>query len=516
MNGFMDLKGNGTARLALVIGLVATLVCVSFMSAFASDGVPAAKGETVPKDEVVYVKTSADGEVEGVYVVNVFKAGATMEVDDPADYESVVNLTTEDELVERDGVVRVRTLIDEPFYYQGNMSAQTELPWRLRVEYLLDGKRVEPQAVAGATGRLTIVLSIDPLEGGPAADFAQSYLLQAQGTFSSENFEPTDTGDATVARAGDSILVSAIVLPGEGGEFRIEGDAKDFEYDGWQISGVPLSMSVDLDERGLGSVDGMTDELQSATGQLASGAQSLDVGLADAASGARGLKEGAQSLDDGIGQLASGADGLAAGIERLAEGSDEYEMTLAAAAQNSSEQAAGLPSAQGAYGQAIAGLQMAIASGDQMQIASSLEALNASVEVLAQASGAAGASEALARASSGYADLAAGIEELRGNVGELATGVAGLADGAGSLSSGVSSLAGGIASASSGATELAGGTRELADAASGMENAVKERIQEAIDDKLGAGFVPHSFVAPGNGNVGSVQFIYVVEGVSVG
>ncbi len=50
-------------------------------------------------------------------------------------------------------------------------------------------------------------------------------------------------------------------------------------------------------------------------------------------------------------------------------------------------------------------------------------------------------------------------------------------------------------------------------ATKGMGQEVLDELQKAIDEKLGADFVAHSFVDPANEAVDDVQFVYVVEGV---
>ena len=65
----------------------------------------------------------------------------------------------------------------------------------------------------------------------------------------------------------------------------------------------------------------------------------------------------------------------------------------------------------------------------------------------------------------------------------------------------------------SGASELSNGSAELANSTNGMDQKIIDQLQDAIDEKLGQDFTPHSFVAPSNTNVDSVQFVYVVSGV---
>ena len=169
------------------------------------------------KDEVVYVKAGADGATQGLYVVNVFDTGSVQTVDDPARYTRVKNLTTTPALVQEHGAVQVSTLADQPFYYEGGMDAATPLPWDVSLTYYLDGAQIAPDELAGKSGRLRIEFAVTA-RGGDAeaaglADFAESCVMQAQGTFPESAFKVEEAEGATVAHVGDNAVISYLVLP---------------------------------------------------------------------------------------------------------------------------------------------------------------------------------------------------------------------------------------------------------------------------------------------------------------
>ena len=245
------------------------------------------------KDEVVYVKAGADGATQGLYVVNVFDTGSVQTVDDPARYTRVKNLTTTDALVQENGAVQVSTLADQPFYYEGEMDAATPLPWDVSLTYYLDGAQIAPDELAGKSGRLRIEFAVTA-RGGDAeaaglADFAESCVMQAQGTFPESAFKVEEAEGATVAHVGDNAVISYLVLPGESAVYAIEGDARAFSYEGWQISAMPLGLAIDLAEQDTAQLSDKTGELEDATAQLSDGAASLESGLGSLASGSGDL-----------------------------------------------------------------------------------------------------------------------------------------------------------------------------------------------------------------------------------
>ncbi len=406
--------GARVARAAVAMGLAGTLAMPGAAWA-AGDSANASPAE---KDEVVYVKAGSDGATQGVYVVNVFDAAAAATVDDPGSYTRVKNLTTDDELVQRDGAVQVKTLSGEPFYYQGDLDAATVLPWDVSLTYYLDGRKTDPQALAGATGEVRIVLDVkartDASAGG-VSDFADSCLLQAQGTFTEESFGIEDAGDATVARAGSNALVTCMVLPGESATFEITGQARGFEYAGWQISALPLSMAIDLASQDTSELTDKTDQLEEATSQISEGAGTLAEGLG-------ALNEGAQALSGGTGEVSAGAETLASGAGSLSAGVAEL--------------AAGTGSLSDGAGRAAAGA--ASVSDGAQKLAASVGKLQAGAGALV---------DGLGQTSEQSGALLGGWDRLHEGVGSLNDGAQALAAESGQFTAGLAASKANAASA---------------------------------------------------------------------
>lgn len=636
--GRVLLTGTLAGSLACTVGAVPMLAHPA--AAFAQEAAQAAAGGAGPKDETVYIRTAPDGSVTGIYVVNKFELTGSARIADPGSYASVENLSTTDALSQEDGSVVADVQGTGPFYYQGDLDPATALPWGVRVSYRLDGEPVDASALAGASGELQIELAVDG-NGGDAnlADFAGSCVVQAQATFDEERFELTDAGGTTAAHAGGDTVLTAMVLPGEDATFTITAQVRDFSYDGWQITAMPLSMAIDVSAEASGLSE-QTGELEQATSSLATGSGSLaealstlsdgagalDAGAASAAdgaarlaggaasvqggadelaSGARDLASGAASAADGAARLASGIDtvsagaskldaqgeslaeavssldegarGLQQGASRVSGGASQLAAGIASAYDGVAGSAGELADAQAGYAQAFGDLQAALEGGDVAAAADAAARVDAAARAMAQASGAAGAEQALGGLVGGAQDLASGAEELTEGASRLAEGTAGLAEGVGAYRAGVGALAGGIDSVAAGASDLNAGAAALADGASGaaagaerlaagagdvadgaqeledgtatladgtdalavgaaqahagslglsegaarladacagLDGKVLEQLQRQIDEKLGAGFTPHSFVDPANTEVGRVQFTYVVDGVS--
>ena len=545
------LKRGACGALSLVLASGLMLPVVSPNTAYAAE-----TSATAEKDEVVYVKADATAAVQGIYVVNIFDSDTNAQVKDPANYESVINLSTTQALEQKNGQVEVSTTANEPFYYQGNLDASSQLPWTIKLTYYLDGKEMQPEDLAGASGQLKVVLNVTPVETGDVSDFSASYILQAQGTFAEDAFTITDGGSATIAHSGNDQVATCLVLPGEEATFEICGTAHDFNYEGWQIACMPLSLSIDIASQDTNELTSKTEELEEGASKLSSGASEvsnassqIDSGAQSLATGANELTSGVESAASGLGQLSSSSSSLNSGwnkvftgvnaaisaIDQLKAGSDTFQQGVETKAGEYASAASQLATAQAAYAQAAQAAQTAIASGDSATIAQAVAQMNTCAQTLAQVSAASGAYSALTGVLDSYSDLGNGITTLAGSTEALSSGAASFGEGLSAYTSGVDTASAGATQLQAGATQLQEGastlssatgqlssgaktlatsTETLASSVSGLDQKILDELQNTIDEKLGKDFQVHSYVVPSNTNVNAVQFVYVVEGVS--
>ena len=539
-----------------------SVALVAGLGAYAAAPAAAYAAQGQAKDEIVYAKANASGGTDGIYVVNVFDSDTAEQVEDPADYTQVENLTTSDALEQRDGAVCVSTTAGVPFYYQGTMDASTQLPWDVNAKYYLNGEEKNADELSGADGLLKIVLDVQPARDGEASDFADAYVLQAQGTFSQDTFAIADAGDATVVHSGSSEVATCLVMPGESATFEVTGVARNFSYDGWKIAGMPLSMAVDLAGEDTSELSSATRELEEATSKLSGGASDLFSGATQVADGASDLASGANQLSVGVDAAVAGLDklsssgkvvaqgwsGVSAGIESTAQGiasvqagSAKFQNGLKEQASQYATAAGQADAAQSKYASAVKAAQSALAAyksdpsdAAYAELASALSAMDSAAQGMAKTAGASGAYQALTGVQQSYASLGQGIDSLASGSSSLSSGASSFGDGlssyldgastaassaaqlqsgAAQVASGANSVSDATARVASGAGQLSDGSAQLAGSTTGMDQKIIDQLQDAIDEKLGKGFTPHSFVVPSNANVDSVQFVYVVSGV---
>lgn len=272
-----------------------------------------AQGAQVPKEEVVYVALNADGTTKNTYVVNSFDMTEPGHITDYGPYDKVTNLSTTDSITLRDDTVE----LDAPkgrFYYQGDLDS-VELPWLITVTYLLDGKAVAAKDLAGAEGHLEIRLSIRDNEKVDPV-FVKNYALQITLTLDTGRCASISAEGATLANSGKDKAVSFIKLPDKAADYSVTADVSDFEMDGIQISGIPLSVDFDLPD---------TDALTGGLTDLSGGISSLDSGAQEMSKGADGLRDGTEKLHKGLQDMQTGMNDLRDGFDQLVGGNAELE-----------------------------------------------------------------------------------------------------------------------------------------------------------------------------------------------
>ena len=236
------------------------------------------------KEENVYVSLAGDGSVADIYIVNMFALDGKTEIRDYGAYSSVRNLTSEAD-ISLDGDSVTVSAEAGTFYYQGNLK-DAQLPWNISVAYMLDGKNVAADELAGANGHLVISGSVtkNKLTDG---DFYEAYMVQATVLLDTVKCRNIQTEGATEANVGADKQLSYMKLPGQDLSFTIETDVTDFSMEGISLNAVPLA--IHMEKPDTSELDGQIDDLQD-------GAQQLDDGAKELAAGAQELNSGAAAV----------------------------------------------------------------------------------------------------------------------------------------------------------------------------------------------------------------------------
>lgn len=246
------------------------------------------------KDEVVYGNLQTDGNIEEVYVVNVFDAKKEQKIKDYGKYTKVANLTNTEKISTDDN--EITTQIEKgKFYYQGNM-VENKLPWDIDIKYGLDGKEYDAKDVAGKSGHLKIKIKTKRNKSVNKT-FYENYLLQISMTMDMDKTDHLKAKDATLADAGGNKQIGYMVMPGKDADITVTADVKEFEMESMQITAVPFSMVIDMPD-----TDSMTGDMKKLTDAISQ------------------LNTGTKELNKGVGGLSSGTGALAQGTTQFVKG----------------------------------------------------------------------------------------------------------------------------------------------------------------------------------------------------
>lgn len=514
-------RGRRVKLATLALSLAVVMGAASFAYANGTDGGSSAQdsakqtdsvsqeAQNVKKDEVIYTKLDASGNKTGVYAVNEFQTDEATRIVDAGNYSNVQNLSTSETIKQNGKSIEMTTLAGKPTYYEGYMDTSTQLPWNIKITYYLNGEKVDPNNLYNANGDLEIVLDIDPASDvSGVSDFANSFVMQAQGTFSNSSFKIEEATDATIVKEGSSTTLTYLILPGGSGSYHIKGKASDFEYSGWQIAGMSLSMSIDLSKADTSELSNAAGELESATTSLADGSASLADGISSITSGAASGASGAAQLDSGVQSLQSGTAAFASGISKIKSGSDTLESGvtelsgglstldsksaaltggwnsiyggIGTLSQSIASAQAGTSESSDSYKQALAAYSQAkqAVSDELAKPSPDATALQADIENLSNASATLGslqgANGALSSIATGVDSLDSGAAEFDGGLASYTSGVSALSSGSTKLVSGADSLSQGLAAADESAGTLASGAKSLASGTSSLSSGLTE------------------------------------------
>lgn len=283
-----------------------------------------AEGAYESKDEVVYGNLDHHGDTRNMYIVNSFDVKEEGKIDDYGDYETVKNLTDLSDIKQSDKKVTFDAEEDQ-FYYQGTIENQP-LPWDIDIEYKLDGKKIEPEKLAGKSGHLDIEISTK--QNKKVDDtFFDYYLLQISITLDPQKFTQTQAPKATQANEGKDESYSFSVMPESEEELVLSTEAEEIEIDPIDISAVPANMSMD-DPDTSEMTDGMEElsdgvhELYNGIAELKNGIEEWQTGAEELQNGSAEFNNGLQELDNSSGELEDGSGEI---LDALEEVDDELD-----------------------------------------------------------------------------------------------------------------------------------------------------------------------------------------------
>lgn len=312
-------------------------------------------GGDVEKEETVYVNADASGKVKSITVSNWLKNGdGAAELSDVTKLTDVVNVKG-DETFTQDGDTYVWAADGNDIYYQGETSEA--LPVNVKVTYYLDGQEIDPDELAGKSGKVKIRFDYENLTaqqaviGGEETELCVPFVAASTLVLDSDKFVNVEVENGKVLSDGKNTIIAGVAMPGlydsldllnlEGFEdvdipeyVEVTADVTEFELSMTATILMPDVFS-ELDTDDMDGFDDLKDdieELNDATYDLIDGCIELDDGvqelkdnMPDLWDGAVELDDGAKELDDGAQELMDGASELGDGAKELRDGAKELD-----------------------------------------------------------------------------------------------------------------------------------------------------------------------------------------------
>jgi len=314
------------------------------------------------KEETVFVKTNASGQVDSVVVTDWLQnTENSQELVDNSDLKDIKNIKGHQNYTVN-GIDVVWDAAGEDIYYQG--TSDKELPVDVEISYELDGKPIAPEELGGKSGHVKITLNyINHAQktvdvGGKSETIYTPFAVVSGMLLETEKFKNVTVTNGTVVSDGNKNVVVGMAFPGfvdslNGAkindedivskieekinipsEIVVEADTIGFELgmtltmissDAMGALGldkVETDTSSDLDKitDDLNEFENAGDELVEGTGKLRDGAQQLADGTGDLVTGTSDLYDGVVEYTDGVGKVKDGAVQLNSGAHSLTEG----------------------------------------------------------------------------------------------------------------------------------------------------------------------------------------------------
>lgn len=468
------------------------------------------------KEEVVYGNLDRDGKTEKVYVVNLFQKQKN--IVDYGDYQSVRNMTSLDKIQQKGDRITLNTE-DETVYYQGELK-NGQLPWDIQIAYYLNGRKVQPEILAGGSGDLELQINVEENKDADPG-FFRNYALQVTAVLDMKKCEKIEASGATAANVGGSKQLTWTLLPGTEKKLELTSRVKDFEMDSISFNGVQMDFDVDVDSS---QMTEKFDQLENAAAAIDAGTKKLSSGAASLAKGTKDMKKGldfavkkvensgeklkkASKLGPASKEVKKTAEGLSAGIGQIKEAAN-YQAFKGQLAENGLD----LDALQAGNREMLATLQsleQVIPAQYQGQVAKAKQLLQGNISAVSgMEQYLQGLAKSMEQAESGSQAFADHYAEFDKNIQDLSAQMANLdLSAVGQLTEGAEALEKGAAQLERGGETLAGATGKLRGKTAGMGKEAEQTIHDMLSELTGGSGQVRSFVSDKNTRVKGVQFV---------
>lgn len=472
---------------------IISLICLLVL--MASSTIKAEEVQKVGKSESVYSVLEANGDIREMYVINHIRGSKV----DYGTYIDITNLTSQEEIKMEEEKISIPQKKDG-FYYQGSINKKTS-PWHIRIQYKVDGEKVDAKEIAGVTGALEIIIESSKGDVNKAY-FYNNFMLQINVSLPEEAVKNVEAKGATIVDVAGQKQITYTTFLGSDSSISIKADVNNFEMAPITINGVKMALAIDVE------MDIFTDRFRA----LVEGIKEIDDGASKLKEGARDIEDGFTSFRNGYKTYAGnmdvyvkngealwqGVEGISRGLNEVNKGSEVLMEGIKELEERSLENIS--------FQLLKSGIELPkLTKENYREILSANEELSPYIMML----------EKTFTFTNGLIAYIEGVKQITPKAETIAEEVKKYMAGAKELNKATKSINNGLWEMNSGVTVLANGLREYREGTNefrerteNMEQKIADEIDEMLKDILGDDTPLESFVSEKNINIDSVQFFY--------
>lgn len=283
--------------------------------------------DNTTKDETVYVISDAKGQSGKVIVEEWLKNRDKAEtIEDVSDLKDITNIKG-DETFTQNGDKLTWQAGGNDIYYEG--TTEKQVPISEKITYYLDGKEIEPEQLAGRSGKVTIRFDYENHEkttiekDGKSIEVYVPFTVMT-GMIVSDDFTNIEVTNGKVVSDGKNNIIVGMAMPGlheslqkEKDDFDDSIEFPDYVEVSADVENFSLEMTASVAMSGLLSDMNLSDvdltDLENSIDELSDGSEQLE-------DGSKQIKDGLGTLKDSMDTFKSGASDLSSGIKDYTDG----------------------------------------------------------------------------------------------------------------------------------------------------------------------------------------------------
>lgn len=259
------------------------------------------------KDETVYSNLNSKGEkYQTIVTTHLINENDEKILKDLTTLLNIEN-TSGNENFKKEGEELIWEANSNDIYYKGE--TDKSLPIDIKITYVLDGKEIEPEKIAGKDGKVKITIQLENKEikeveiNGKKEKMYTPFTVACGTSISNEKNKNIEVKNAKIIYDGSKTMVAGITFPGLKESLKtdaieipetieIEMDSKEFEMNNIIMYAMPIN-TEELDLDIFSKIDELytkVEDLKTASNQIEEGAKTLSEGIQTANTGANQIQ----------------------------------------------------------------------------------------------------------------------------------------------------------------------------------------------------------------------------------